>query len=233
MVKIKDVNRIIIFVYKKEKTYNAKTCKAKDSTYISSETNRNLFPSRKVFYRSSRLNLISTNNASSTVGASNILNAASLLTMRPPLLRATSAPVRCMHDSSNGTFLANKRKSRRSTTNQVPEAKGEGSILVTKIQKSNNNNKRMLARAQSLTSDVITLVSLISPENSDSEKEDTSIIAGRRAPSLKKTGKSGKTMKNYEKLILIFCFQCPFKKPTLTGFTYHLKNVRICCAVAR
>uniref|UniRef100_A0A1A9VDD6 Uncharacterized protein n=1 Tax=Glossina austeni TaxID=7395 RepID=A0A1A9VDD6_GLOAU len=174
-----------------EKTYNAKTCKTEDtSTRISSETNRNLFSSRKVFYHSSRLNLISTNHASSTVGASNILNAGSLLTMRPPLLRATSAPVRCRHDSSNGTFLANKRKSRRRTTNLVSEAKSEESTLVTKVQKSSNNNKRMLARAHSLTSEVITLVSLISPENSDSEKEDTSIIVGRRAPSLKKTGKS-------------------------------------------
>uniref|UniRef100_A0A1A9ZG94 Uncharacterized protein n=1 Tax=Glossina pallidipes TaxID=7398 RepID=A0A1A9ZG94_GLOPL len=205
-----------------EKTYNAKTCKTKDSTYISAETNRNLFPSRKVFYHSSRLNLISTNNTSSTVGASNILNAASLLTMRPPLLRATSAPVRCMHDSSNGTFLANKRKSRRRATNQVPEAKAEGSILITKVQKSNNNNKRMLTRAQSLTSEVITLVSLISPENSDSEKEDTSIIVGRRAPSLKKTGKSGKTMKNLENLYYNFLFSVSFQETNLNRF--HLSS---------
>uniref|UniRef100_A0A1B0C5M2 Uncharacterized protein n=1 Tax=Glossina palpalis gambiensis TaxID=67801 RepID=A0A1B0C5M2_9MUSC len=176
---------------KMEKIYNAKTCKTEGTlTYISSEINPNLFPSRKVFYHSSRLNLISPNNASSSVSASNVLNAPPSLTTRPPLLRATSAPVRYMHDNSNGTLLANKRKSRRRTANQMHEAKAEESILVTKGQKSSTKNKRVLARAQSLTSEVITLVSLISPENSDSEKEDSSTIVGRRAPFLKKTGKS-------------------------------------------
>ncbi|KAL9875071.1 uncharacterized protein ACN427_013329 isoform 2-T2 [Glossina fuscipes fuscipes] len=124
------------------------------------------------------------------VSASNVLNAPPSLTTRPPLLRATSAPVRYMHDNSNGRLLANKRKSRRRTANQMHEAKAEESILVTKVQKSSTKNKRVLARAQSLTSEVITLVSLISPENSDSEKEDSSTIVGRRAPFLKKTGKS-------------------------------------------
>uniref|UniRef100_A0A1A9W9X8 Uncharacterized protein n=1 Tax=Glossina brevipalpis TaxID=37001 RepID=A0A1A9W9X8_9MUSC len=169
----------------KEKPFKTNMCKTKDtSSHTSLETNRDLFPSRKLFCHSSRVSLANTNNVSSTTSASNIL------TTRAPLLRAMSAPVRCTHDSSKDAFQSNKRKSRRRRLKEAPD-KFEENIFMTKVQKPNNNDKKMLTRAHSTAPEVITLVSLISPEDSDSEKEDnSSVIAAKRAPSLKKTGKS-------------------------------------------
>uniref|UniRef100_A0A1A9WN61 Uncharacterized protein n=1 Tax=Glossina brevipalpis TaxID=37001 RepID=A0A1A9WN61_9MUSC len=166
----------------KEKPFKTNMCEMKDtSSHTSLETNRSLFPSRKLFCHSSRVNLANTNNIASGTSASNILIA------RAPLLRAMSAPVRCMRDSSKDAFPSSKRKSRRRRLKDAPEE----NIFMTKVQKPSNNDKKMLTRSHSTAPEVITLVSLISPEDSDSEKEDnSSVIAAKRAPSLKKTGKS-------------------------------------------
>lgn len=118
-----------------------------------------------------------------------------------------SAPVRSFDESSKNatTFLANKRKSRRRklNTRNISCDKGSSDLLTTKdlnFDSKTTINRKVLTRSKSVAPDVITLVSLISSEGSDSEKEDCSLTPHnlhsgspiRRAPSLRKTGKSGK-----------------------------------------
>lgn len=74
----------------------------------------------------------------------------------------------------------------------------EDDLLNIKIDRS-KTKKPIQSRPQSaLGCDIVTLVSLLSSGGSDSEKEETppltktDIVVPKRAPMLRKTGKSGK-----------------------------------------
>lgn len=145
---------------------------------------------------------------------------------RPPLVRAMSAPVRLDESSKQncgGGILgaAQKRSQQKlrrrkiftraasSSVASVPptSAAGCNPLLATDA----DGAKKSLSRARSVIApDVITLVSLLSSEGSDSEREDNSAASTtptgdkqtqsgqgcspqRRAPLLRKTGKSGKS----------------------------------------
>ncbi|XP_017038794.1 uncharacterized protein LOC108086404 [Drosophila ficusphila] len=138
---------------------------------------------------------------------------------RPPLVRAMSAPVRGLDESSKGVLAASKRSQQKlrrrkifaRTPSSVPldvigdTSSSAASASVSASSAGNGNTaKKSLNRARSVVApDVITLVSLLSSEGSDSEREDTSSKAvspppagsggpdkQRRAPLLRKTGKS-------------------------------------------
>ncbi|KAM8712382.1 hypothetical protein ACLKA7_012838 [Drosophila subpalustris] len=139
---------------------------------------------------------------------------------RPPLVRAMSAPVR-LDESSHKSVLgaANKRNqqklrrrkifTRATSSVAVPPDPGSPLLSAEANGSSNNKKQQQLSRARSVIApDVITLVSLLSSEGSDSEREETSSSAStptgnekqstptaqrspqRRAPLLRKTGKS-------------------------------------------
>lgn len=135
-----------------------------------------------------------------------------------------SAPVR-LFDENAKNIAANKRKQRRrkvitrntslscdkflnqrNNSNTVQESiYVAGSIEKRPILneeesfKERSKGKKVLTRSQStFTPDILTFVSLVSSEGSDSEKDETAIPISasgnntRRAPMLRKTGKSGK-----------------------------------------
>ncbi|XP_061400568.1 nuclear transcription factor Y subunit gamma [Musca vetustissima] len=123
-----------------------------------------------------------------------------------------SAPVRSIDDNSKSSFLANnKRKSRRRKLNARTitcdrDLSSPTSTNVNNLNFDSKANKKILQRSRSVAPDVITLVSLISSEGSDSEKEDCcsstpsnsdSNSPTRRAPSLRKAGKSVSFQENY------------------------------------
>ncbi|XP_012155752.2 uncharacterized protein LOC101460243 [Ceratitis capitata] len=147
---------------------------------------------------------------------------------RPPLVRAMSAPVRSrsLDENSKGVFAFQKRKLRRRkliTRNasvcekSEPAAsefggsgRGGGAADRSDLLYDSNGfsgKKQPLTRTRStLAVDVITLVSLVSSEGSDSEKEDSAPETGRGnaersrstgAPFLRKTGKSVSFQENY------------------------------------
>lgn len=192
-----------------------KSKESKKTDNLKSTTTTNTRPTtlaqqRRAHYHRSRLtptiavNANANHNGSSNTSSAleNIQNfnaSPSLIVQkRPPLVRAMSAPVRSLDETSKGSFLASKRKSRRRklNTRNISADKGSPDVLATK-----DLNRKVLTRSKSVAPDVITLVSLISSEGSDSEKDDnnqtpTTSHAGsptRRAPSLRKTGKSGNT----------------------------------------
>lgn len=145
-----------------------------------------------------------------------------------------SAPVRSSLNENSKNILANKKKPRRrkflarsttidKTTSSL--SSNENHIINAsyhnlnendenynaKSSKSNNNNnnhnrKTLNKIKNSIGCDVVTLVSMISSEGSDSEKEEINQqITGidnqiKRAPFLRKTGKSGMLY------LFIFCF---------------------------
>ncbi|KNC21842.1 hypothetical protein FF38_03201 [Lucilia cuprina] len=186
---------------------------------------------RRAVYHSSRFvtNLAlsshsNNNNNSNTTGTTNLtsglqnpqnFNASPSLTVqrRPPLVRAMSAPVRSFDETtakSSATFLASKRKSRRRKLNSRNISCDKGSIDVLSakdlnFEEKSTINRKVLTRSKSVAADVITLVSLISSEGSDSEKEESAITPTnshkgsptKRAPSLRKTGKSVSFQENY------------------------------------
>ncbi|KAH8280287.1 hypothetical protein KR018_001588 [Drosophila ironensis] len=145
---------------------------------------------------------------------------------RPPLVRAMSAPVRGLDESSKGVIAASKRSQQKlrrrkifTRTASSSVAVGGASVPVLDVLggdspggtgSGSGASKKTLNRARSVVApDVITLVSLLSSEGSDSEREDNSstVVGGstscsggpdkqpqgatqRRAPLLRKTGKS-------------------------------------------
>ncbi|KAH8321451.1 hypothetical protein KR074_005086 [Drosophila pseudoananassae] len=146
---------------------------------------------------------------------------------RPPLVRAMSAPVRGLDETSKGVIAASKRsqqklRRRKIFTRTASSSVGGGaSVPVLDVigggdstggpgsgNGSGAGSKKALNRARSVVApDVITLVSLLSSEGSDSEREDncSTVVASppvigadkqtqggnqRRAPLLRKTGKS-------------------------------------------
>ncbi|XP_043644606.1 uncharacterized protein LOC122614171 isoform X2 [Drosophila teissieri] len=134
---------------------------------------------------------------------------------RPPLVRAMSAPVRGLDESSKGVIAASKRSQqklrRRKIFTRTPSSTVNLDVIgdtSTSSSVAGNATKKALNRARSVVApDVITLVSLLSSEGSDSEREDNSSVAvsspptggsekqtsgatQRRAPLLRKTGKS-------------------------------------------
>ncbi|KAH8263960.1 hypothetical protein KR038_010398 [Drosophila bunnanda] len=145
---------------------------------------------------------------------------------RPPLVRAMSAPVRGLDESSKGVIAASKRSQqklrRRKIFTRTPSTTvvtagaaldvlggGDSSSSGGGTTASGSSSKKALNRARSVVApDVITLVSLLSSEGSDSEREDncSTVVASppaggaekqqpgaggqRRAPLLRKTGKS-------------------------------------------
>lgn len=148
---------------------------------------------------------------------------------RPPLVRAMSAPVRGLDETSKGVIAASKRsqqklRRRKIFTRTASSSVGGASVPVLDVigggdstggpgsgsGSGGNASKKALNRARSVVApDVITLVSLLSSEGSDSEREDncSTVVASppaigtdkqpqgpnqRRAPLLRKTGKSGK-----------------------------------------
>uniref|UniRef100_A0A1I8NX39 Uncharacterized protein n=1 Tax=Stomoxys calcitrans TaxID=35570 RepID=A0A1I8NX39_STOCA len=132
---------------------------------------------------------------------------------RAPLVRAMSAPVRSIDENSKGSFLANKRKPRRRKLNTRTITCDRDSSPSDHLNNVNDLNldpksaagKKILQRSRSVAPDVITLVSLISSEGSDSEKEDCPSTPTnsdcnsptRRPPSLRKSGKSVSFQENY------------------------------------
>ncbi|EDV35586.1 uncharacterized protein Dana_GF12552 [Drosophila ananassae] len=146
---------------------------------------------------------------------------------RPPLVRAMSAPVRGLDETSKGVIAASKRsqqklRRRKIFTRTASSSVGGASVPVLDVigggdstggpgsgsGSGGNASKKALNRARSVVApDVITLVSLLSSEGSDSEREDncSTVVASppaigadkqpqcpnqRRAPLLRKTGKS-------------------------------------------
>ncbi|XP_050324853.1 uncharacterized protein LOC126756072 [Bactrocera neohumeralis] len=129
---------------------------------------------------------------------------------RPPLVRAMSAPVRSrsLDENAKGVFAFQKRKLRRRkpiTRNASVCDKTDDDVLFD--LNGVNGKKQSIPRTRStLAVDVITLVSLVSSEGSDSEKEDSPPETGQRnaersrstgAPTLRKTGKSVSFQENY------------------------------------
>ncbi|KAH8354970.1 hypothetical protein KR093_003033 [Drosophila rubida] len=139
---------------------------------------------------------------------------------RPPLVRAMSAPVRLDESSKSVIGAANKRNQQKLRRRKIftraassvavpPDA---SPLLSSEAGGSSSNGKKQLSRARSVIApDVITLVSLLSSEGSDSEREESSSTSTsaststgngksspptaqrspqRRAPLLRKTGKS-------------------------------------------
>jgi len=160
-----------------------------------------------------------TTTTTTPVLASTEDNVTSALTVqrRPPLVRAMSAPVRLDESSKSVIGAANKRNQQklrrrkiftRAASSSVAVPPDAGSPLLS--ADANGSTKKQLSRARSVIApDVITLVSLLSSEGSDSEREETSSASTptgsdkqstptaqrspqRRAPLLRKTGKSGK-----------------------------------------
>ncbi|XP_073845631.1 uncharacterized protein isoform X2 [Musca autumnalis] len=209
---------IIYFVIRPK----AKTKSTKSSELSIKEVQNSLAaPQRRALYHSSRLNdqVISSNGCQTPPQEAQHISPALIVQRRPPLVRAMSAPVRSIDDNSKGSFLANnKRKSRRRKLNTraiTCDRDSSSSSTTTHLtnvsnlnldSKSSTANKKILQRSRSVAPDVITLVSLISSEGSDSEKEDycsstpstsDSSSPTRRAPSLRKSGKSVSFQENY------------------------------------
>lgn len=123
---------------------------------------------------------------------------------RPPLVRAMSAPVRSrsLDENAKGVFPFQKRKLRRRkpiARNASVCEKTDDDILFD-LNSVNGKKQSIPYTRSTLATDVITLVSLVSSDGSDSEKEDSPPETGHRnaersrstgAPSLRKTGKSG------------------------------------------
>ncbi|KAH8358041.1 hypothetical protein KR084_000519 [Drosophila pseudotakahashii] len=139
---------------------------------------------------------------------------------RPPLVRAMSAPVRGLDESSKAVIAASKRSQQKLRRRKIFSRTPSSSVAVpldviggdTNSSSSSNSSasKKALNRSRSVVApDVITLVSLLSSEGSDSEREDNNSsvtvssppagggaekhqpgVAQRRAPLLRKTGKS-------------------------------------------
>lgn len=143
----------------------------------------------------------------------NSVSCALTVQRRPPLVRAMSAPVRLDESSKSGGILSAAQKrsqqklrrrkifTRAASSVAVPAAAAASTLLST------DESKKPLSRTRSVIApDVITLVSLLSSEGSDSEREENSAASTptgdkqtpgqrspqRRAPLLRKTGKSGK-----------------------------------------
>lgn len=134
----------------------------------------------------------------------------------PPLIRAMSAPVNTLNTETEamGKSLfssGNRRKTRRRKTTNLSLVKVNSPEVVNSYRSnmigiteriSEGRNRKQLTRTRSLAPDVETLVSLLSSEGSDSEKEDQqhkdayqalyhSGSPLKRPPTLRKTGKSG------------------------------------------
>lgn len=140
-------------------------------------------------------------------------NVSSALTVqrRPPLVRAMSAPVR-MDESSKSALAAASKRSQQKQRRRKIFTRATSSVAVPPDNSpmlstdASGSGKKALSRTRSvIAQDVITLVSLLSSEGSDSEREENSSASSekqppaalqrspqRRAPLLRKTGKSGK-----------------------------------------
>ncbi|XP_054739346.1 uncharacterized protein LOC129245289 [Anastrepha obliqua] len=156
----------------------------------------------------------SANNTTGTLNAAPSL----IVQRRPPLVRAMSAPVRSrsIDENSKGVFAFQKRKlRRRKLISRNPSVCEKSEAPVGGADKNDilfdlnaiSGKKQPISRARStLAVDVITLVSLVSSEGSDSEKEDSAPETNRGnsersrstgMPSLRKTGKSVSFQENY------------------------------------
>ncbi|XP_075168322.1 uncharacterized protein LOC142240512 [Haematobia irritans] len=189
-----------------------------------SKTNISSAQQRRALYQTSKLteqtNTTSTSQLtyfrSDLSSPSQIpLNVTPALTVqkRPPLVRAMSAPVRSIDENSKGSCFANKRKPRRRKLNTRTitcdrDSSPPGHLTSASdlnFDTKSSNGKKLLQRSRSVAPDVITLVSLISSEGSDSEKEDCPSTPTnsdcssptRRPPSLRKSGKSVSFQENY------------------------------------
>ncbi|XP_017868189.1 PREDICTED: uncharacterized protein LOC108617058 [Drosophila arizonae] len=136
---------------------------------------------------------------------------------RPPLVRAMSAPVRLDESSKSVLAASSKRSQQQKLRRRKVFSRATSSVAVAVPADSSSSllssdaggsTKKSLSRARSVIApDVITLVSLLSSEGSDSEREENSSAATptggeklststsqrspqRRAPLLRKTGKS-------------------------------------------
>lgn len=143
---------------------------------------------------------------------------------RPPLVRAMSAPVRLDESSKSGGILSaaqkrsqQKLRRRKIFTRAASSVAGPAAAAAVNPLLGTDESKKPLSRTRSVIApDVITLVSLLSSEGSDSEREENSAASTptgdkqtpgqapgqrspqRRAPLLRKTGKSGKLSRDGE-----------------------------------
>lgn len=131
---------------------------------------------------------------------------------RPKLIRAMSAPLRSSIDTDSWQLQSKRRVRNKKTiqeSQRIAEELHEQKLflennvnILYKEEKSQNlksRNKNLLqvrARSSFGGCDIVTLVSLLSPGTSDSEKEDTATqeqteLSSVRAPPLRRTEKSG------------------------------------------
>ncbi|XP_037952720.1 uncharacterized protein LOC119683174 [Teleopsis dalmanni] len=114
-----------------------------------------------------------------------------------------SAPVRTLDENSkNNLFAANKKKSRRRklVCRNISCDKSDNTKDFILDTENNSSGKKLLTRSRSVAApDLVTLVSLVSSEGSESENDDDLLQTAsgksnentlRRAPLLRKTGKS-------------------------------------------
>ncbi|XP_017481689.1 PREDICTED: uncharacterized protein LOC108370787 [Rhagoletis zephyria] len=164
--------------------------------------------------------LIVASATSNNTAAGGTLNVSPSLIVqrRPPLVRAMSAPVRSrsLDENTKGVLAFQKRKlRRRKLISRNPSLCEKSEISAGEADKNDvlfdlnapSGKKQPISRTRStLAVDVITLVSLVSSEGSDSEKEDSAPETGRSnaersrstgMPSLRKTGKSVSFQENY------------------------------------
>ncbi|XP_055921409.1 uncharacterized protein LOC129952679 [Eupeodes corollae] len=155
---------------------------------------------RRAQFQSTKGDQFSTCSISPTVGSPNTvtLSASPSLTIqkRPPLVRAMSAPVRSIADTTKNLLANTRRKTRRRRILPRNSSCDKGGEIdsVAETSTIGQTGKKIFSRSRStIASDVITLVSLASSEGSDSEKEDSGSAdecQTARAPLLRKTGKS-------------------------------------------
>ncbi|XP_070065900.1 nucleolar and coiled-body phosphoprotein 1 isoform X2 [Drosophila virilis] len=147
--------------------------------------------------------------AKPTITEANV-SAALTVQRRPPLVRAMSAPVRMDESSKSALATAASKRSQQKLRRRKIFTRATSSVAVPSDNSpmlstdAGGSSKKALSRTRSVIApDVITLVSLLSSEGSDSEREENSPASSekqppaalqrspqRRAPLLRKTGKS-------------------------------------------
>lgn len=173
------------------------------------DNNKKSAENKRALYRNSRNNVLS-------LGA------------QPKLVRAMSAPLRSFDADSNSWHPRRRTRSKRTSQEQIrldvdPMQQQKlffqnNTHVIYKEEKGHNfkmKNKlmHMKSNAEVEGCDIVTLVSLLSPGASDSEKEETTAKneppATTRAPPLRRIEKSGKSFQH--NISNIYINDCKYK----------------------